>query len=443
MRRILACCLMLALVCLKLEAKDLGQRAVMDNGLVVLVSEQHKLPIVTFSLMVKAGSYYEPSAKAGLANLTASLLTEGTLTRTATEISNAIDFLGASLGSSAGADTASLNLTVLKKYLGQGMEIFGDALLHPTFPEAEQQRAVKRILAELKRQEQEPEELAQRTFLGALFGDHPYGRLAEGKAETLPNITREDLVNFYGRYYLPDNAILAIVGDITKEEALGIVQKCLGSWKKGDKPVVKPEYQTPALEKTVVKTIDKDLTQATVIWGHPGLSRLNPDWYAVTVLNYILGGGGFASRLFEKIRVENALVYDVDSYFDAKYFPSFFQVNLQTKDVSTPEALKLMAQEIQRIRTEPVGEKEFENARSFLTGYFPMRLDTNAKIAAMLLNIELFGLGLDYVDKYPKIIRKLTREDVLRVAKTYLNPEKYVLVVVGDQSKIHLDQDKP
>jgi zinc protease len=204
----------------------------------------------------------------------------------------------------------------------------------------------------------------------------------------------------------------------------------LEKWATGEVPKLPFATTFEKGQKTV--KIDRPITQANVILGHAGVSRENPDYYALTVMNYILGGGGFASRLTEEIRNKRGLAYSVASFFDPGKFPGSFQIVLQTKNASANEAISLSLQEMERIQKELVSEKELEGAKKYLIGSFPMRLDTQGKLANFLTQVEYYGLGLDYPEKYPSLIQSVTREEVLRVAKKYLQPKKYVLVIVAD-----------
>jgi len=202
------------------------------------------------------------------------------------------------------------------------------------------------------------------------------------------------------------------------------------NWPMADIPEV-PFVTTFAKEPKVTK-IDREITQANIILGHAGVSRNNPDYYAISVMNYILGGGGFSSRLVEEIRDKRGLAYSVTSFFDPGKYPGSFQIVLQTKNASAREAIALSLEEMKRIQTQGVSDKELDAAKKYLMGSFPMRFDTQGKLVTFLTQIEYYGLGLDYPEKYPSIIRYLTREDVLRVAKAYLRPENIILVVVAN-----------
>lgn len=409
----------------------------LPNGLIVLHSENHNLPIVMVTLIVKAGQMHEPEEKAGTANLVAELLTEGTKSRSSKDISEQVDFIGASLDASAGADFTTLSLSVLKKDLGKGFELFADVLLKPGFPENELGRVRERIKGFLRQQEEDPSFLAGRAFKREIFGRHPYGRLTEGSPMTLDLIARDDLIRYHADYYLPNNSILSISGDLTSDELSSLLAEHLGGWEIGGLPEKRALAVEDRRMKTVIK-IDKDLTQANIILGHVGISRENPDYYAVSVMNYILGGGGFSSRLMQSIRDKMGLAYDVHSYFASFKESGQFQVGVQTKNESASVAIEEIRNQLQRIRKEHVSDEELSEAKAYLTGSFPRRLDTNRKIADFLASVGFFRLGENYVTKYADYINAVTKEDVLRVAQKYLDPENPILVVVADQKKVVL-----
>ncbi len=432
--------LAIPLVCVPITtmaAESLGKRIVLKNGMVLLLSEKHELPMVTVSLAIKAGSVVEPGDKPGLASLTASLLTQGTAKRTASQISREIDFIGGSLSVSGGDDYASAGLRVLKKDIKTGFDLLSDVLMHPVFDQKEIDRKVKETLAAIQQQKEEPSVIAGEAFTKAVFGSHPYGTTSDDVAAFLPKLTRQDLVDFYSRRYGPNDVIIAVVGDVTEKEIVSLLNERFKGWK----PVAEgtPARQAPpAIGAVTVKKLDKNITQANIAMGHVGISRENPDYYAVMIMNYILGGGGFSSRLMDNIRDNRGLAYDVHSSVSAQKEPGPFRVWMQTKSESANESIDEILKELKRIRTEPVSEKELADAKAYLTGSFPLRMDTYAKIAGILTAIEIYNLGLDYPRKYPGLINAVTREDILRVARKYIDPDRMVIVVLGNQEKIKL-----
>ena len=418
-------------------AEPLGKRIVLDNGMVLLLAERHDIPMVTVNMAIKAGNTAVPSDKPGLASITASLLTQGTTKRTASQISREIDFIGGSLSTGGGDDFASASLRVLKKDLKTGLDLLSDILLHPVFDQKEIDRKVKETLAEIQRQKEEPNIVAAEAFEKAVYGGHAYGRIGEDIAAYLPKLSRQEVVDFYQACYRPNDTIISVVGDVTEKEIVPLLNEYFKGWKAGTEPLRTPA-QTPVIDKLVVKKIDKIITQANIDMGHIGISRENPDFYPVVVMNYILGGGGFSSRLMDNIRDNRGLAYDVHSGFSALKETGSFEVSIQTKNESANEVIAETLKELNRIRTERVSEKELADAKAYLTGSFPLRMDTSAKIAGMLTAIEFFHLGLDYPQKYIALINGVTVEDIQRVAKKYLHPDQMVVVVVADQEKAKL-----
>ena len=430
--RIFTFALMLSLILSagSLFAMPKVQRMVLPNGLVLLVSEEHSLPFVTLQLLIDSGSRKDPPGKGGLANLTVKGLLFGTPKRTVASIHEELDFMGASLNATAGRDYATVTLKILKKDLDKGLDLLMDVLTRPTFPEEEIKRELEKTLAAIQSAEESAEVVAEKAFQKALFLTGPYGHPVEGTNESIPRLTREGVARFYQTYYHSNNAALTVVGDITVEELKARLFPSLERW-----PATKtPEEAinvTFEKERKAIK-VDRGITQANIILGHKGVSRNNPDYYALTVMNYILGGGGFTSRLVDQIRVKRGLAYSVESLFDAAKYPGSFQIALQTKNSTAKEAITLSFQQMDQIRKEMVSEKELEGVKKYLIGSFPMRFDTQAKMSNFLTQVEYYGLGLDYPEKYPSLIQAVTREEVLRVAKTYLQPENIISVVVAN-----------
>lgn len=419
------------------SAEPLGKRITFNNGMVLLLSEKHEIPMVTVSMAIKAGSVVEPADKPGLASLTASLLTQGTAKRTASQISREIDFIGSSLSVSGGDDYASAGLRVLKKDIKTGFDLLSDVLMHPVFDQKEIDRKVKETLAAIQQQKEEPAVIAGEAFTKAVFGNHPYGKTSDDVAAFLPKLVRQDIYDFYTRRYGPNDVIIAVVGDVTEKEIVSLLNDQFKGWKNAERPETGRE-KPPVIGSIIIKKLDKNITQANIAMGHLGISRENPDYYTVMIMNYILGGGGFSSRLMDNIRDNRGLAYDVHSSFSAQKEPGSFRAWMQTKSESANESIGEIFKELKRIRTEPVLEKELADAKAYLTGSFPLRMDTYAKIAGMMTSIEIYNLGLDYPQKYPALINAVTREDILRAAKKYLDPDRMVIVVLGNQEKIKL-----
>ncbi|HMK49252.1 MAG TPA: insulinase family protein [Thermodesulfovibrionales bacterium] len=406
------------------------QKTVLPNQLVVLHAEDHSLPFVTLELLINGGARSDPAGQEGLAFLTARGLLLGTSLHSADRINEDIDYLGASIGSSAGRDYSTMTLRVLKKDIDKGLDIFTEVLTKPVFPEEEIAREKKKTLAEIQSEDDQPGDVAEKEFIKTMFRSSPYGHPVNGTKESIPKITRESIDHFYKTYYRPNNCILALSGDISAEEVRTRILPRFDALPAGE--VHQPDFTSAFAKGPLTIKINREITQANIIIGNQGISRGNPDFYAVTVMNYVLGGGGFASRLLEEIRNKRGLAYSVESFFDAEKYPGSFQIVLQTKNATAREAISLALQQMDLIRKEPISDKELEGAKKYLVGSFPMRIDTQAKLTDFLLRVQYYDLGLDFPEKYPSLIRAVTKEDVLRVAKKYLHPEDYVLIVVAD-----------
>ena len=414
-------------------------RSMTANGMTVLFLEQHFLPTVEIHALVKVGSAQDPPDKAGLANLTASLLDEGTQTRTSRQIAEQIDFVGGSLAAHAAEDFTTASARVLKKDADLGFALLADVLQHPAFHKQEFERVRTQILGEILSDDDDPGNVAMKAFHQLIFHGHPYSWPAHGSEDTLNKITVADVQQFHAREYVPNQTILVIVGDLTQEQAATLVQTHFGSWKKGTPSPYQIKKPTP-IDRKMVQLIEKDLTQSTIVLGHTGISRTNPDYYAVTVMNYILGAGGFSSRLMDSIRDKQGLAYGIMSQFDSRLLPGAFFISLQTRTEVTNQAITGVLTEIKGIRDAPVTDQELNEAKSFIVGSFPLRVDSSAKLANVLAQVEFYNLGLDYFTSYPKAIEKVTKDEVLRVAKQYLDPQHYALVVVGSIAKAKVKQ---
>ena len=416
------------------------QRTVLPNGLVLLTSEEHSLPFVTFKLLIHAGTRRDPSGQSGLASLTARALLFGTQKQSMASVNEQLDFMGASLSSDAGRDYMVLSFRVLKKDLNDGFKLFMEVLCEPAFPAEEVKNEVARTLAAIRASEDRPGEVAGKAFSKALYGGGPYGQPVIGTKESVEKLTVEGVRQFYGSCYDPGNGIMVIVGDIEEHALKDTIVPQLSAWKAHTTPVSAVEIRPESGKKTV--TIDRPLTQANLILGHEGITRNNPDFYAVTVMNYILGGGGLTSRLMQEIREKRGLAYSVSSNFDAGKYQGSFRIVLQTKNASARDAIGLAVTEMSRMRTQLVSEKELDGAKKYLIGSFPLRLITQDGIAGFLLQVEYLGLGFDYAERYPELIQAVTAEDVLRVAKAYLHPETYILVAVADVKEAGLKTER-
>jgi zinc protease len=411
------------------------KRMTLSDGAVLLVSEEHQLPMVTVSIAFDAGARRDPEGKSGLAVLTASCMNQGTKSIPAAEFNQKVDFMGSSVGVSAGRDYAVASMKSLKKYEQQTLDLLAGILTNPGLRDADIERKRAEQVADIKADEEQPGYVADVSFIGSLFGaNSPYGHPENGTPETVAKLTPAEVREFYQAHYKPGGAVIAVVGDVTAPEVKALLEHELTGLSGSVPPQTAPA--PPAVPHGVeTKLIDRNVRQANIIMGFGGITRSNPDFYKIQVMNYILGGGGFASRLMKVVRSKHGLAYSIGSLFDARKFQGPFAVVLQTKNSSSNEAIKLVLEQLREIRQSPVSDAEIGSAKKYLIGSFPLKLDRQSSIAGFLLQIQLNDLGLDYADKYPKLIGAVNKQDVLEVAKKYLHPDSILLVAVADQKQ--------
>jgi zinc protease len=416
--------------CAPLHAMPPVERTVLPNGLVLLAFEEHSLPVVTLELMVNAGSWRDPHGMEGLANLTVKSLLLGAGALSSKDFNGRLDFIGAEIETGCEKDYATIRMRMLKKDLDAGFGLFMDLITEASFPEEEVRKEIGKVEAAIESLEDQPGELAKNAFDQALFLDSPYAHQTEGTRESAGKISTDAIRRFYTAFYRPNNAILAFGGDVSADEVRAKIVPRLAQWARADIPEA-PFAAKFADGKAEVK-IRKKISQANIVIGGPGIARANPDYYALSVLNYIFGSGDLSSRLMIEIREKRGLAYSVESAVVARKHPGAFQVELQTKNATAQEAVALVIEEMRRIQKEPVSEAELKNAKLYLIGSFPQRYSTQQRLASFLAQVENFGLGLDYPAKYPSLIGSITAQDVQRTATRYLKPDGSVLVVVGD-----------
>lgn len=411
-----------------------GVRFETGNGIRVRIEESHAVPMVVFQVLVEAGSRLDPPGREGLANLTADLLNEGTKRRSAREVARTVDAWGARFSTGADKDYAWLRMTTLRRHAEEAFALLAESMLEPAFSGAEVERRKEVLLGSLRAEEDDPASVALRTFEHALHGAGPYGHPVEGWPGSVSALDRDDVEAFYRRWYRPERTIVVAVGDITREDVEALVERHFGSWPRAEgegAEVREPESTEP---RTIV--VDKPTEQAHIVIGHRGVSRRAPEFEALLVLNQILGGGAFSSRLFRSIRTEAGLAYAVYSELVSRKLGGSFRVVLQTKPSSVEEAIRTTKHELLEIRREGVSREELEDARRYLTGSFALRLDSNTELAGFLARSEFFGLGEDYVSRFVEKVNAVDRKLVAELAREFLHPESLFVVVVGPKDKI-------
>jgi len=407
------------------------QKSALKNGLTLLLLEKHQLPVVTVNAMFKCGSAYDPEGKYGLANFTASMLTKGTRLRTAQQIAQSFDQSGAEFSVNCDNDASYFTLTCLSQDLEKLLPVFMDLLQNPGMDSTEVERMRGQVITSIQTSQDRPQAISQQAFEKWLYGQHQYNHPVEGEEEAVGAIKSGDLSAFHKKYFVPNNCVIAVVGDIKPAKIAGLLEKLAKTWLKAESPAT-IFSQIPKIAKPGLRMIHRPITQAYVVLGFLGPKRLDPDYQAARIMNYILGGGGFVSRLVTKIRTQQGLAYDVDSYFYPRLDFGPYTFSVQTKCQTADTAIKTMLLEMERIMKEPVSDQELLEAKDFFRGSYPFRYETNGQIAGQILGAELYGLSPDQVAKDLESIQKVNKEDVLQVAWRLLKPQNYIVTMATD-----------
>jgi zinc protease len=401
-----------------------------SSGARVYFVESRGLPILDISIDFSAGSSADTPEKSGCASLTLQLLDLGAGGLSEDKISKALADVGAQLSARFDPDRAGILLRTLsnKRERNQALDILSKVVQHPEFPENTMKRERARVIAGLKEAETKPDYIAGRTLEKMLYGNHPYGLPSSGEVDTLNTLQRKDLVDFYRSHYLATNAVVSIMGDVSRTEAVAIAEalsKDLPQIKTADnlQPVIRPAAD--------IKRIMHPATQSHILLAYPGLKRDDPDYYPLLVGNYILGGGGFASRLMEEIRQKRGLTYSVSSSFFPLKQAGPFQIGLQTKKEQSEEALKITRKVLSDFIAGGPTEKELIAAKGNIVGGFPLRIDSNNKIMEYLAVIGFYNLPLTYLDDYVRAVDKVTVKQIKEAFQRRILPEGMVTVVVG------------
>ena len=412
------------------------QTAKLSNGLELAVVEMHKVPVVDVTLLVGAGSVRDPADLPGLATFTASVLQEGAGTRGSLEIADEVAYLGARLFTSASFDAATVSLHVPKRRIGPALDLMADLVLRPTFPDTEiaRQRALRRT--QILQQQDQPVAMANIAFAAIVFGTtHPYGRPAGGTEASTAALNRDRVAQFYQTYYRSNGARMLVVGDISLAEAKRLVTERFGAWTSGD--VSAPGLSAPpaAAPRTIYLVDKPGAAQSVFRIGEVAANRATPDYFALTVLNTILGGS-FTSRLNQNLRETHGYTYGASSQFAMRRMAGPFVAASSVVTAKTDSSLVEFMRELRRIREEAVPQAELAKAKAYITLGLPGNFETTSGAAAQFRDLLLYGLPLDYYETYIPQINAVTADDVQRVARQYLDLDHLAIVVVGDRSQI-------
>jgi zinc protease len=411
------------------------QKRALSNGLPVWIAELHKVPVVQVSLVVKAGAGDDVPGKFGVANLTAEMLDEGAGSRGALEIADAVDYLGARLSTDSSFDASTVELHVAVARFADALPIMADVVMRPTFPEKELQRLREELLTALLQAEDDPATLAGLAFPRVVYGPtHRYGTADIGTAAALKGLNVADLRQFHRTRYAPDRSALIVAGDVTADRLLPLLEDAFGGWKaSGTAAPALPV--APQLKARQMYLIDKPgAAQSQIQVGWIGVPRSTPDFFALRVLNTVLGGA-FTSRLNTNLRETHGYAYGASSTFDmrASAGPFFAAAGVQTD--KTSEALRETFKELAAIRTR-IPADELEKAKNYLALLLPRNFETTSSLAASLAQMFVYNLPEDYYATYTDKIRAVTAADVQRVAETYIQPDRFAILVVGDRKAI-------
>jgi predicted Zn-dependent peptidase len=414
------------------------ERRKLSNGLDVLIVQQHELPVVSFNLVIKTGAAADPQERAGLASLTAALIDEGTKTRSALDISNQLVAIGARLGTGADWDSTGATLLTLTKHLERALDIYADVVANPSFPENELQLQRSSRLTALLQRRDNANAIAGLVYASLLYGrNHPYGHPLVGDELSLKAISRDDLRRFYETYYRPNNAALIVSGDVRPDMLLPQLERAFANWKSATIPAINVNGQLPARDKATIYLVDKpQAAQSVIAIGQIGVARSTPDYFPLLVMNTLLGGQ-FTSRVNLNLREDKGYTYGARTSFDYRSGPGPFIATAGVQTAVTKESVAEFLKELRGIRgARPVSSAELEYAKQALIRGFPRSFETPEQISARLEQIVLYSLPDDYFNNYLANVRRVTTNDVARVAERYLDPSKMAILVVGDRRVI-------
>lgn len=413
-----------------------AQEATLSNGLRIALLEDHKLPTFSLQLLLTGGGLDDPADQHGLAMVTASLLREGTAQRTSRQIAEQLAALGGafSAGASPSSGETAISVSGLSENADKILAIAADVVRNPAFPEAELEKYKSRFLSQLQQQRATPNFIAQEEFMRAVYGAHP-GSYVVPTEKVLRSVTRADLAGYHRTHYTASNGIVLAYGDFELKDLVAKLESAFGNWPQGTATKVSLPALTPPAKARVL-LVDRPGSVQTSLWlGGLGIERRNDDYFAVLVMNHILGGGP-ASRLFMNLREDKGYTYGVYSYFNGSRFPGVMLASTDVRTQVTDGALQELMSELRRIGSEPVPEAELKNAKRALIGGFALSLESPQTLVGNLATQKIYNLPVDYWDTYPQRVEAITAADVQRVAQKYYDAGKLQIVAVGDGASV-------
>ena len=412
----------------------------LGNGLTVVVVEDSRLPLVSYRLALKTGDAHDPEELPGLMDMLTGLLTEGTESRTSRQIADEVARLGATLQAGANSDYTTVAASSLATFADEILELMADVALRPVFPENEVELARQNTKESLKQQRAQPSFLANEMVAKIMFGSHPYSVTAP-TPESVDGTTRDRLIEFHRSMFVANNAVLVVAGDVKQDTILQRVETLFGAWPGG--AIAGNDFPSPPQRTSrAAYVIDRPgSAQANIIIANSGLTRTSPDYFPLLLMHTILGANA-SSRLFMNLREDKGYTYGAYTSLDARRTAGTFRAAAEVRTPVTGDSLKEFFYELNRIRTEPVSEKEISDGKSYLTGVFPIRLETQEGLIDQLVQIKMFGLPENYLEIYRDRVQAVTIEQIQNVAQKYVRPDEAALVIVGDGAQLN-EQVKP
>jgi len=412
-----------------------AQRTTMKNGLQLLVLEQHAVPLVQMQLLVRSGSVSDPAGQDGVADMLARLLKRGTPGRTAAQFVEQVEFLGGTLDAEAGLERTRVAGEFAARDFEAGLALMAEMVQSPALRDDEFEKERGLVLADLEASLDEPERLASRAFDGWLFDGHPYGRPVEGTQRSVAGMKRSDVVAFHQAHFSPGNAVLALVGDVEVRKARQAAERLFGPWKKRSAAGSRPAAPVPVRGRRVLLIDKRDATQSQIRFGNLGVRRADPDLVPLTVVNTVLGSG-FTSWLVDEIRVKRGLTYSIRSSIQPRRAAGSYLVSTFSKNATVVETIRRSIELMGRMRSGGLGEADLDKGRNYVSGLYPLRIESPESLAAEILDVEFYGLAPDHINRYQSDIRAVGLQAARAAALRYVPVDDLAIVVVGPAEEL-------
>ncbi len=417
-----------------------GLETTLPNGLGLVLIEDKRLPLISFRLAFRSGDAHDPANLPGLTDMMSHLVSEGTQTRTSRQIAEEIENLGASLSVGSTSDFATIAASSLSIYVNEILELIADVSMRSTFPQNEVDLARENTKQILIQQRAQPGFLASERMAKVIFGEHPYATISP-TAEMLDSLTRDDLLSFRTSTYVPNNAVLIIIGDFESEPLVSRIQELFSGWPMGSVSQPNAHDLVKRSERAVFLVDRPGSAQSNIVIANEAITRTSPDYFPVLLMHTILGSNA-SSRLFMNLREHKGYTYGAYSSLDARRLAGTFRATAEVRTAVTGASLHEFFYELDRIRNEAVSAEEIINAKSYLSGVFPIRIETQDGLIDQLVNIKMFDLPDDYLRTYRDRVNAVTAAEIQTMAQKYVTPDQAAVVIVGDAAEIH-EQIKP